>query len=1515
MSTPLPIDWGAIRPLRGTQNNAFEELCCQLARCEAPAGAKFTRNGTPDGGAECFAALADGTEWVWQAKYFFELGSSQISQIKESIERVLDTHPKVSRYTVCLPFDLPDARKKSEKSARERWEAAVGRWTAAAVERGLSVHFELWGSHELLELLAHPGHAGRVRFWWDVKLFDRDWLNLRFEEARAAAGPRYTPAVNVELPVASDLEDFGRTAASLGRLRGLAKDTNRIYPPTAELSRLGGPVAGKAEELTTAIRAATAAIRCIEYDPASPPRFEAATSELDRARRTAGELIALVAQARECALPAGFPDGTNLPPLGARGFDSVTFALYRVCERVTTTVDKLESARRTASASVAILTGPPGCGKTHLLCDIAEKRLAAGLPTILVMGQRMISTADPWAQVLEQLHLKTTSADEFIASLEACAQEANARALILVDAINEGTGRRLWAPNLAAFLARATRSPWVGIVIGVRSSYLGAIVPQHVREQAVTLKHHGFEGLEYAAAGRFFGHYAIELPSAPLLSPEYSNPLFLKSLCDGLRGNGCNRVPKGHHGIRWVFDLYVTAAAKKAADALLTDEQVPRKLLSKFAAATADGPRWMDLDKFQQLADQILPGQSHSESLATALISEGLFMKEFVPLPGSDNEVVMIAYDRLADYLQAEALLDGLDAIEVEAALRPGGRLEFICAGKFTWNAGLIEALCLAIPERTGKEFPALLPDQQRESVLRGGAFLQSLIWRSPKSITDETFTLMLQSQVGEHPADGVFEVLLTLATVTDHPLNAKRLHETLFGYDMPGRDAIWSTYLQRAYGEGGALDRLADWSPPASAGMDDDTAELFCITLTWLFTSPNRRLRDRATKSLVRALAQDPQIAERLYQLFEGVDDPYVLERLHAALYGVAMIADEPEQVTRLAACVYEAVFAGGSPPADILSRDYARGVIERSVVLGNPPPGEPAAWRPPYASAWPNIPDENEIKPLLPEWSKESGYDSGSLLWSRNIIGSSVMSGDFGRYVIGTNSGRCDWLKVPIAAPPWLCARDRIRQFLQTLGAAGIEDWNRFQSARSDALAARAAAITAEIVGEGPDDEPAGSAQPETEAAGPEESALERLCIRLGPVRAGQLRELLDEEGRQPPYFELKAIQRYILKRVFELGWSVERFGRFDRGAGARMDRSSHPTERIGKKYQWISLGEIRAYLSDHYQFVPWTASREAAAAYNGPWQALSMRDIDPSCTLDRVPGGTGYGPHHPSWWAQAQVDDWRGAESAVEWVSRPEVPDVPSLLLVSDRQGTKWANLAARYSWIRPSGRDLEFDGDERWEVWLHSDGFFVRQADAPLFEAWAKRLRWDGLLPGTEAACDVFLGEFYWSPAWRDNGEPASGWSKLRHGCPCAVISAALKYAHSANGYDHSSDDSYSLSLPAAEIVTGLGLKWSGFAADFLDSGGRLTTQDPTAHESGPTSLLIRLDALRAFLDRERLALFWIILGERRAYTGLSSRQVDVGETRIHGAYSLVDDGPAGATLTDYRSPHKGRDEGN
>src|SRR5215468_1556996 len=99
------INFKSIAARCGSQPNAFEELCCQLAR-RTCAGSMFDRfhGAGGDGGVECIVHLADGTLTGWQAKFVFDV-EDLIAQANDSLETALSVHKNLTKYIVCFPFD------------------------------------------------------------------------------------------------------------------------------------------------------------------------------------------------------------------------------------------------------------------------------------------------------------------------------------------------------------------------------------------------------------------------------------------------------------------------------------------------------------------------------------------------------------------------------------------------------------------------------------------------------------------------------------------------------------------------------------------------------------------------------------------------------------------------------------------------------------------------------------------------------------------------------------------------------------------------------------------------------------------------------------------------------------------------------------------------------------------------------------------------------------------------------------------------------------------------------------------------------------------------------------------------------------------------------------------------------------------------------------------------------------------------------------------------------------------
>jgi len=1201
----LDLDWTSIRPLGGswspTALRRGRAACTALqSRC-----ASFHRKGRPDSGVEAYAILADAAEWAWQSKYFHALSSSQWKQLDESVRAALEGHPKLTRYIACVPLDLPDGRSGSGKSAQQRWSDRVATWKRWASDKGMTVEFVWQGSHELLAEISKPENEGLAKFFFGARYLDDAWLRARLVEAHESAGPRYTAELNVQLSIGEQFQAFGRTPAFFDRIRSVASGVREQVRSHA-FSVSKGPNAVLDPLIAAARLACNQALdefKALSDDPTIESPLSALQTSLGRAVEATHQVLVEHRRQREAAktrTPAA-PKG----PVPRQEDDPVAYGLRQLRSSLEDALNLVNEFIEVVDTRLLILTGEAGTGKTHLLCDLAGQRLLAGLPTVVLMGQRFLDVSDPWTQALQQLDLSGWTSREFVAALEVVARRAGRRLLLIVDAINEGAGTRLWPAHLSPFLERIAGSYWVGVVLSVRSSYADDLLPEAVLDRAAWVEHHGFENVEFDATRTFFEHYGIDLPSTPLLAPEFRNPLYLKTLCLGLQAAGEKRLPRGFHGVVSAFDLYLSGVNARLAKEL--DFDARKKLTSKALDGlarrmVATRQFWLSYPDAETIVDALLPGRDYSRSLMPRLLTEGLLIEERPWHDKAADSVVMIAYERLSDYLCVGVLLgDALSSTEPESAFATGGPLD-LSALSTTWTRpGFHEALHTLVAERIGRELLDLLPalTKHHHTV---AAFLNSIVWRDPVAVTEKAVRLLLQLKHARSAK--VIETLITLATIPDHPLNANFLDQELRKSGMADRDAWWSTGLHALWDDRSAVDRLVQWSSrlwPHSV-LDDDAAGLTATAITWLLTSSNRYLRDHASKSLVRVLTWRPELIADLVQRFSGLDDVYVAERVLAAAYGASMRTVDAAGVKVVADSTHLAVFAGGRPRPHLLLREYARGIIKRAEHLLA---SSGSTWKgvdPPYASDWPVIPDQAAIDAIVPD-RLSGGARSSS--WGQKRIRYSVMDDDFGRYIIGTNSWSTNWLSLRLNEPQWMSLERRVEQAVAKLSPDERRAWEIFEQAERRAGIAR---LNRRMSAAGPED------RDESPAPHP---VGDLLLEMVGSDRAGELAPLMDQiiKGtgmRHAPLFDLKLVQRYVVCRVFELGWTAERFEKFDSEIKS-SGREEAKAERMGKKYQWIAYYEILAFMADHYQTQVAPARRRS-----GPSTTAAGRTASGTSTL---------------------------------------------------------------------------------------------------------------------------------------------------------------------------------------------------------------------------------------------------------------------------------------------------------
>ena len=897
----MNIDWTDIRPLNGSQADGFEELCAQLARAESPTGAKFKRKGTPDAGVECFCVLDDGGEWGWQAKYFQTLGPSQWSQLDRSVKTALDKHPELARYFICIPLDRSDARIERQKSLMQRWDEHAKKWCDWAHKRGMCVEYVWWGRSELLERLSRSEHIGRQYFWFGQRGFDSDWFQERLNEALQSAGPRYSPEVHVDLPIARKLGIFSRSEfffediksianAIRKRLNDLLRSNRTVNDPSGDVS---------INTLSDLVDEVLQAIAQIEPTPVGNLPFADIAEKIESVQEEVDRVKESLLQHRRDRSGDKTDDDESY-----HDSDFPRQRLFQLQDEIKKAHSTLKYADSFANSRLMLLKGEAGTGKTHLLCDFAKGHIESGAPTVLLMGQRFVAKDTPWIQVLQQLDLQGVRAEDFVGALEAAAQAADCRALVIVDALNEGEGRSIWPTNLAAFLTSLENSPWIGVLLSLRTEYEEFIIPEEVRIRAVSIRHHGFGDLEYDATQTFFSYYDIELPSAPILQPEFSNPLFLKTVCRGLKDTGQRRLPRGFQGITAVFGLFLRAINKRLADSLGFNpkDDLVREALEKLATQlTTTERRWLDRQSAEKIVNELLPNREFERSLYRGLVVEGILTESmYWQRNGLDSEIVYISYDRFADHVIADSLLRvHRDENALRSAFEDGGPLSFICDSDKIVPPSLIEALCVQVPEKFGQELVAVAPLPLCRTDVRY-AIWQSVIWRRIDAFSEKTREILNRIfESDDDVLDGI-EALLTVSTLENHPLNAEMLDNRLRLYSMPDRDAWWSTLLHRAWDESSAVKRLIDWSSTVreDSDLEDKTVELCSITLGWMLTTSQCFLRDRATKALVSLLTGRLDATAQFVSRFSDVNDPYVAERIYAVAYGVVTRSHDATKV-----------------------------------------------------------------------------------------------------------------------------------------------------------------------------------------------------------------------------------------------------------------------------------------------------------------------------------------------------------------------------------------------------------------------------------------------------------------------------------------------------------------------------------------------------------------------------------------------------------------------------------------
>lgn len=1277
------------------------------------------------------------------------------------------------------------------------------------------------------------------------------WFNNHLKDIKQKAGARYTPKLNVDLPISEIFDGISKTEKFYTTIRENYGELLREFRyVTSEYEKV--ELQKNYDQIKKEVKALFKIIEGIKnYDTNKIPwdKIQKQTKKLhENLWEFTDKLIKERDQVKDIKTPLR-KDGSYQQSHSEK-FNLDIHHIYKTQELIRYFEELSSSPKaKLSNYPFLLLTGSSGTGKTHLLCDIVEQRIKNGkdvLPAFLVFGEFFSDKMDFWSQVLEQLEVENTiKTEDFLKKIDRLGEKAECRSLFIIDALNENVTHspNFWKNNLNNIIQEIKKYPNIALIVSVRSGFENEILTEKQKTLFIHEEHQGFRFREWEAVNKFFKAYSLPLPEIPLLMPEFQNPLFLLLFCIAFEKRNKKKKNKhkkknkqifrGHEGATYIFESFILNATDIIAQEFEIKEgnfkspayRIWSEIIKEIASEMVN-------QNDERIPEEKLNGiikKAYSQvdvgKFAQALESNMLIVKvpRYTKGRRGDGFDVRFPFQKFSDHLIGRYIFKkyedefGKQNKNLETAKKFFSKRRKL--GKFlseTRNRGLIEALSIQCPEQLkGIEFIEVAPYLMKEDYLAEvaeEAFVESLIWRNPKAFSkDGKNTLKIINQNVIRTESGhrkLLNAFLSVAPIPNHPFNAERLHQHLSNFSMPKRDSWWSTFLHYQYGKKEAVDRLLQWS-----WSDQDKSHINCesifltsIALSWFLTTPNRFVRDKTTKGLVCLLQNRIHLIPHLLEKFKDVNDPYIAERLYAVAYGCVLRNQEDKiNLKILAEWIYKNIFKDNKPPVHILLRDYARGVIEVALRSEIKLKIDENNINPPYQSEWLKyIPSDNEIKKYELDYKSEGFKD---YYWGQNIIISSMqpeyttighhMYGDFGRDVF--QSGLLHW------------------------GTGGIT---------------------------------------------------------------------------------IQHLSNLAIKMIFdEMGYNVELHGKFDRNVNySRIDCSEHKSERIGKKYQWIAFHKIAALVSDHFEFKG-DSRRHPKDNYKGPWYP-HIRDIDPSFILqndDHMKKSTTF-----SLWqsGDGHYDAWEKARSDEDWIkTENDLPKPEKIIQITDDKKNKWLILEGFVNWEEKTPPEhKKYDIPIR-EVRYILKSYIIRKKDAKKF--------YDKLIeisknenfnnekpPQSHSFYEIFIGEYPNSIAFEDARGDYKIWTKSERGSRGLKIPVVVTDDSYLNEFtlSFSHSGSVSVKLPCKWLVNKMKLHHKHLDGRFYDKKDDLITIVTSVFkESFPSAILIDKKTLIEFLDKNEYTVLWTLLGDKRIIGGYSSGNDFVGGSEISGAYKLTDKG--------------------
>ena len=381
--------------------------------------------------------------------------------------------------------------------------------------------------------------------------------------------------------------------------------------------------------------------------------------------------------------------------------------------------------------------------------------------------------------------------------------------------------------------------------------------------------------------------------------------------------------------------------------------------------------------------------------------------------------------------------------------------------------------------------------------------------------------------------------------------------------------------------------------------------------------------------------------------------------------------------------------------------------------------------------------------------------------------------------------------------------------------------------------------------------------------------------------------------QKGDKKSQFNAMTARRWILQRIKQLGWTPDQFEKYERNlpwhGRQRGDIEELRGERISKKYQWIALRELQAYLADHYHLaIEW--GEDKPEPFKGAWQ-VGCRDFDPSQPLhdliaeEEMDDSVEHVPQeNPSWncYPDPFTNERLRADRETWVVSAPQ--DFRTLIEIPSFSGhpEELVSLAGFYNWKEELSHSQDEAETGTLRMWAHIRSWLVRKENLEEFVSGINQLHFWG------NGCDLtglgrgWIGEYAWGESLaglRSRCEQPDGWLK---DFEFPIVQAVC----------HQEEKVWAI-FPSPQLCDILGARWAGEDFDFVDEEGTLLAFSPGARrDAGTPPCLVSRTKLVRSLRQKGWEIVWGVVGEKFCYSSEASRHIVPKDVQFSGVFHLA-----------------------